>query len=67
MLGKGANGEAWLAFKRDYISQEPDFSDKYVIKKVPMGTQPVLSKSDKLREIQLLAMIRHPYIVTYDD
>ena len=67
MLGKGANGEAWLAFKRDYISQEPDFSDKYVIKKVPLGNQPVLSKSDKLREIQLLAMIRHPYIVTYDD
>jgi hypothetical protein len=27
----------------------------------------VLAKSAKLRETQLLAMIRHPYIVTYED
>ena len=38
-----------------------------MIKKVPIGKEPVMSKSAKLRETQLLAMIRHPYIVTYDD
>jgi serine/threonine protein kinase len=67
LLGAGANGEAYLAFRRDYITQEPDKSETYVIKKVPIGKEPVLSKSAKLRETQLLAMIKHPYIVTYED
>jgi hypothetical protein len=47
------------------ICLQPDKTETYVIKKVPMGKEPVLSKSAKLRETQLLAMIRHPYIVTY--
>lgn len=63
LLGKGANGEAFLARRRDYISQEVDTSSLYVIKKVFIGDETVLEKSTKLRETQLLAMIRHPYIV----
>jgi len=67
LLGKGANGEAYLAYRLDYITQEPDRSETYVIKKVPIGRETVLSKSAKLRETQLLAMIKHPYTVTYED
>ena len=32
-----------------------------------VGDESVLEKSTKLRETQLLAMIRHPYIVQYED
>ena len=66
-LGEGANGAAFLAFRRDYLTEKPDPSETFVIKKVPLGKEPVTSKSAKLRETQLLAMIRHPYIVTYED
>jgi hypothetical protein len=45
------------------IRNEPDTSCKYVIKKVFIGSESILEKSTKLRETQLLAMIRHPYIV----
>ncbi len=34
---------------------------------VPLGDAKVLDKSAKLRETQLLAMIRHPYIVAYEE
>ncbi|KAJ1490366.1 kinase-like domain-containing protein, partial [Baffinella frigidus] len=67
VLGSGANGTAYLAFRRDYITGQADKEHKYVIKKVFIGSETVLAKSAKLRETQLLAMIRHPYIVTYED
>ena len=37
-------------------------------KQIPLGDgEPILDKSAKLRETQLLAMIRHPYIVAYEE
>eukprot|EP00282_Hemiselmis_andersenii_P035991 CAMPEP_0169435286 /NCGR_PEP_ID=MMETSP1042-20121227/4982_1 /TAXON_ID=464988 /ORGANISM="Hemiselmis andersenii, Strain CCMP1180" /LENGTH=365 /DNA_ID=CAMNT_0009545919 /DNA_START=131 /DNA_END=1225 /DNA_ORIENTATION=- len=67
LLGAGANGEAYLAFRKDYVSGEADTSQTYVIKKVFIGDETVIEKSAKLRETQLLAMVRHPYIVQYED
>lgn len=120
LLGKGANGEAYEAFRRDVLTGEPDYEAAYAIKKVGLSALPslcssspeshsprrrtdfggasedpstkkdpspsyrplttsaspnqvfigdegVMAKSTKLRETQLLAMIRHPYIVQYED
>jgi hypothetical protein len=53
----------YVFYPRLNITSEPDTSCKYVIKKVFIGSESILEKSSKLRETQLLAMIRHPYIV----
>jgi hypothetical protein len=34
LLGKGANGEAYEAFRKDVLTGEPDYDERFVIKKV---------------------------------
>ena len=61
-IGKGAFGAAWIIQTRGNDSNPPR---RFVLKKIPLARLSERQRHLSLQERQLVAALRHPYIVPY--
>jgi len=61
-IGKGAFGAAWIIQTRGNDSDPPR---RYVLKKIPLARLSERQRHLSLQERQLVAALRHPYVVPY--
>jgi len=61
-IGKGAFGAAWIIQTRGNDSNPPR---RFVLKKIPLARLSERQRHLSLQERQLVAALRHPYVVPY--